>query len=210
MSWMSGLNLFLLMQFVVGLALYFTGLLLVAINELFLDGSDKATIKSKIEDFWLFTADLTTAQKLTEALRVRKNSTRRRIPTFIKLFWFLLLIVFAGSVGSSYREDRSEINTIVRGNITFDLDFQSKVAYIEATKSLPSCLPGDRDCEYCLDSAGSYAARDFIKLKNNYLLFLDNSVKTNLMMLKLADMGPGSGYIVNFVSPFNNIFAHII
>jgi uncharacterized membrane protein len=48
---------------------YFLGLLLAAVNEL-LDGSDKATIKRRIEDFWFFTAELSTTQKLGEVLKV--------------------------------------------------------------------------------------------------------------------------------------------
>ena len=106
---------------------------------------------------------------------------------FIKLFWFLLLLVFSGSIGSSYREDSSEISKIVKGNIIFDLDFQSRVAYI-AVKNSISCLPGDRDCEYWVDAAGYDAMRDLTKLKNSYLSFVDNAVKTKLRCLWRVDL----------------------
>jgi hypothetical protein len=65
---------------------YFLGLLLAAINEL-LDGSDKAIVKRELEDFWLFAAGLSTAQRLSEVLKARRDRTRK---THSKIHWCIL------------------------------------------------------------------------------------------------------------------------
>jgi hypothetical protein len=108
MHWSTILYIFLTLA-------YFGSLMLAAVNEL-LDGSDKAIVKRKVEDFWFFTAELSTVQRLSETLKARRNGTRKRIPTFIKLFWFLLVVIFISTIGNIfYRQDsRYFLNTFTR------------------------------------------------------------------------------------------------
>jgi len=58
----------------------FTGVLLETINQ-FVDGSDRAKIKSKIEDLWLFIATLSTPQSVGEAIKFRKNRMKSKYVT---------------------------------------------------------------------------------------------------------------------------------
>jgi hypothetical protein len=86
MKWLSILYILLTLT-------YFLGLLLAAVNEL-LDGSDKATIKRRIEDFWFFTAELSTTQKLSEALKARKDGTMPPTLLMLVIYIFALVAVF--------------------------------------------------------------------------------------------------------------------
>jgi hypothetical protein len=141
MGWEAVLGILVVVRYIVVLSLYVIGLLLVALNELFLSGANKAAIKEKIEDFWLFTAELSTAQKLSEALKARRAGTKKRIPMFIKLFWFLLFIVFCGSVGTTFKQGSSEIRKNIVSSVVFDMTFEITRTYLTVRNSLLNVFP---------------------------------------------------------------------
>lgn len=159
---------------------YFASLLLAAINEL-LDGSDQATVKRKVEDFWFFTAELSTVQKLSETLKARRNGTRKRIPTFIKLFWFLLVFVFISTVGNIfYRQDSHYFQNMFTQDVTFELGFDIQVTYLQRISSF-DCIAGDNDCIEWTDLAGREATEGLVSLRRAYVDFINDQIGNHLV-----------------------------
>jgi hypothetical protein len=121
----------------------FVALLLMGVNELF-DAGDKAAIKSRIENFWYFTAELSTAQKLSEAINFRRRATKRSIPSFLKLFWLLLLLVFLDSSWGVYNSELSDIRDNYNGAISIDLNLDNGIANGHLTLAFgcpdPDCI----------------------------------------------------------------------
>jgi len=169
MGWATALPIFLV-------TIYILALLLIALNEL-LEGSDKAIIKSKIEEFWLFIAELSTARQITEVIKLRERKTKHLIPTFIKFFWLLLLAVSIDSSYEIYTSDIISTKTAIEDNIKFDYALNVDGAHAAAAiLASQMCFPNDRDC---LEWLVEWHEATFFKksLLQSYNLLIDNLAK---------------------------------
>lgn len=70
------------------------GLVLILLAP-FVEESDTARIRSKIEGFWLSLADITTPARVQSALMAVRGGMRKRRMVFLKAFWVFLGIMFA-------------------------------------------------------------------------------------------------------------------
>jgi hypothetical protein len=121
MSWST------VLPFLIG-AMYVLAMIFAGVNEL-LEGKDKDIIKSKVEDLWIVTAELSTAQKVGEALKLRRRRNLELIPRFIQLFWLLLLVVMVDTSIGIYSTDAKDTQKLVGSNLTFDYNFNSQKVY---------------------------------------------------------------------------------
>lgn len=150
----------------------------MGINEL-LGVEHKANIRSKVEDFWFFVEELSTPQRLGEALRARRKATRRRIPTFITVFWISLLAVLIDSSVGNFKANPVKIGEDF--NTTIKLDF----LYHIAAGIDVECYPSDKDCQAWLAIAETNERTRLSDLEKSYIALVNDLVNSNTTLLKI-------------------------
>lgn len=106
-----------------------TGLFLETIDQ-FVDIEDKLRIKSKVEDFWLFVAGLTSQESLSIAIRSRRQRmVKIYIPLFCRIYWLALLMVIGTICYENYVADVNSIKLVFTSNIDADFSIHENLAY---------------------------------------------------------------------------------
>lgn len=108
----------------------FLGLVLTSLAP-FVEESDARQLRSRIEEFWVSLADLTTPEKVGTALKALRRRFRQRIPIFLKLFWFFLFVMFVFvCVENSGDVVHRNLTQAIRGNF----DLVDNLYYFEIAK----------------------------------------------------------------------------
>jgi hypothetical protein len=109
----------------------FIGVAIKALDQ-FVDHSDKEIIKRKIVNFWVSTAELSTSESVGRALKSRYGQMKRNIPMFLRLYWYMLLMMFVVICYENHSRTTDELEKDFMTSITIDFSVLANTYYIEA------------------------------------------------------------------------------
>jgi hypothetical protein len=130
-----------LITFILGVvALFkFIGVTLKAIDQL-VEESDKEIIRQKVVKFWVSTADLSTFEAVGKALKSRYRQMKRNIPMFLRLYWFMLLIMFAVVCHDNHNAKAGDLEKNFMQSIKVDFSVLDNTYYLEAARNYDGFL----------------------------------------------------------------------
>ena len=166
--------------------LVFVGVLLETIEQ-FIDGSDKARIRAKIEDFWLFTSELTTHDSVREAIKARRYRMRKKyIRFFIKLYFFFLIIVLLSACIGVFNSNTKQIADDYRLSVNIDFWFLDQMSYLDVSSNFETECKGN---SRCIANSYSLWLKEISRLATSeidYNEVIDHLVESNSSLLKIA------------------------
>jgi hypothetical protein len=109
----------------------FIGVAIKALDQI-VEDSDKEIFGQKIVNFWISTAELSTFESVGRALKSRYRQIKRNIPMFLRLYWFMLLIMFIVICVENHSRSADELEKDFMTSITVDFSVLANTYYIEA------------------------------------------------------------------------------
>jgi hypothetical protein len=124
----------------------FIGVTLKALDQL-VEEADKEIIRQKVVNFWVSTAELSTYEAVGKALKSRYRQMKRNIPMFLRLYWFMLLIMFVVVCHDNHNAKADDLEKNFMQSITADFSVLDNTYYLEAARNYDGfCVNHQKNC----------------------------------------------------------------
>jgi hypothetical protein len=114
----------------------------------FVDSEDQAKVKTKVEEFWFFVADLSTRQIVGESIKLRRQRMKRKyIPLFLILYWLLLLLIISSVLYVNLSANIDAVRSPFEQAISNDFTGRRLIIYDTIVDNISkSCAKGYQTC----------------------------------------------------------------
>jgi hypothetical protein len=182
----------------------FIGVSIKALDRV-VDDIDKEIIRQKIVNFWVSTAELSTFESVGRALKSRYRQMKRNIPMFLRLYWFVLLIMFIVICVENHNKSADELEKDFMGSITIDFSVLANTYYIEAVPNYDSfCDKHQKSCTQLGDElAWRHEVSRTAQLESSYNELLPDIEKQRPFWLEVGADAAGALVIVILAIPLS-------
>lgn len=182
----------------------FIGVAVTALDQ-FVDASDKEIIRQKLVNFWVSTAELSTFASVGRVLKSRYRQMKRNIPMFLRLYWFMLLVMFVVICVENHNRTTDEIEKDFIGSITTDFSILANNYYIEAVPNYDGfCDKYQKNCATLGDElAWRHEVSRIAQLESSYDELLPNLEKQTPLLLEVAADAAAALVIVLLAIPLS-------